>query len=178
MSTCHKTSFITQQALYCMFSAFARQKGTSMFESRPRIRSLGIDDYDALLDLWRRAGLRSLRPQGRDSRVALAQQLTSGTLTILGIDADKHLLGAVIATHDSRKGWINRLAVDPQHRQRGYAAQLVTAAENWLGKQHIGVFACLIEGGNTASLALFRKAGYLELPTTMHYLTKRESADA
>ena len=144
-----------------------------MSKDSSRVRRLEIDDYDALLDLWRRAGLHSLRPQGRDSRAALAGQLTSGTLTILGIDVDGQLVGAVVATHDSRKGWINRLAVDPHHRKRGHAARLITAAEDWLGEQGIHIVACLIEAGNDASLALFRKAGYSELPTKLRYLTKR-----
>ena len=148
-----------------------------MPEDSQRIRRLGMDDYDALLDLWRRAGLHSLRPQGRDGRAALARQLTTGVLAILGIDADRRLVGAVVATHDSRKGWINRLAVDPRCRQRGYATRLIAAAENWLREQGMHIVATLLEGGNIASLALFTKAGYTEPPAKIHYLTKRESSD-
>jgi hypothetical protein len=42
------------------------------------VRTLGVKDYDALMALWRRSGLSSLRPQGRDSREAFARQLASG----------------------------------------------------------------------------------------------------
>lgn len=141
-----------------------------------RLRYLGLEDYDALLALWRRAGLHSLRPQGRDSRAALAQQLASGVQTILGLEHDGQLVGAVIATHDSRKGWINRLAVDPAYRRRGYGARLIAAAEEALRERDIHVIAALIEPGNTASLALFRKAGYAEMP--VHYLSKRDCVEA
>jgi ribosomal protein S18 acetylase RimI-like enzyme len=147
-------------------------------EGKPRIRQLGLDDYDELLALWQRAGLHSLRPRGRDSRASLARQLASGVQTILGAEVDGQLVGAVVATHDSRKGWINRLAVDPDHRRQGHGARLIAAAEKALREQGIPVIAALVESGNIASLALFQKTGYVEIDTGIHYLTKRDSDDA
>jgi len=141
------------------------------------IRRLGLDDYEELLALWRRAGLHSLKPQGRDNRASLAQQLASGVQTILGLEADGQLVGAVVATHDSRKGWINRLVVAPGHRRRGHAARLIAAAEEVLREQGMCVIAALVESDNPASLTLFRKAGYVEIDSGIHYLTKRDSDD-
>jgi len=142
------------------------------------IRSLTLEDYDALLALWRRAGLHSLRPRGRDSREAIARQLSSGVQTILGLEVEGRLVGAVVATHDSRKGWINRLAVDPDFRRRGYGMRLIQAAEEVLRAQGMQVIAALVESDNPASFALFRKAGYVEIDPGIHYLTKRESEEA
>ncbi len=141
------------------------------------IRFLTVEDYDALLDLWQRAGLHSLRPKGRDSREAIARQLQSGVAALLGLEVDGRLVGAVLATHDSRKGWINRLAVDPVYRRRGYGLRLVEAAEAWLREQGMRIVAALVESDNPASLALFQKAGYVEIDPGIHYLTKRESED-
>ena len=154
-----------------------------MQDENVTIRRLGPDDYDELLALWQRAGLHSLKPQGRDSCASIARQLASGVQTILGLEVDSQaepgaaLVGAVVATHDSRKGWINRLAVDPDHRRRGHAGRLVAAAEEALHEQGMYVIAALVESDNPASLALFRKAGYVEIDSGMHYLTKRDSAD-
>ena len=141
------------------------------------IRPLGLDDYEALLALWQRAGLHSIKPQGRDSRASIARQLASGVQTILGLQVGGRLAGAVVATHDSRKGWINRLAIDPEHRRRGYAARLIAAAEAVLREQGMHVIAALVESDNTASLALFQKTGYVEIDSGIHYLTKRDSDD-
>lgn len=143
-----------------------------------QIRRLEIDDYDELLALWRRARLPHLKPLGRDSREALARQLASGIQTILGMEKDGDLLGAVIATHDSRKGWINRLVVDPDHRRRGYGKRLVAAAEEVLREQGMRVIAALVESDNCASLGLFREAGYVDAGRRLHYVSKRESDDA
>ncbi len=138
------------------------------------IRQLGLDDYDDLLSLWQRAGLHSIRPQGRDSRADLARQFASGVMAILGLRVAARLVGAVIVTHDSRKGWINRLAVDPNCRRRGYGSRLVEAAEGLLRKQGISIIAALMESSNDISVALFREAGYVEIDGGIHYLTKRD----
>ena len=149
-----------------------------MHEDGFRIRSLGLDDYDQLLALWQRAGLHSLRHQGRDSPEALARQLASGVQTTLGLEVDDQLVGVVVVTHDSRKGWINRLAIDPDYRRRGYGAGLIAEAEEMLHRQGIRVIAALVESDNPISLALFQKMGYVEIDPGIHYLTKRESDDA
>jgi ribosomal protein S18 acetylase RimI-like enzyme len=146
-------------------------------QERLDIRQLGLEDYDELLALWQRSGLHSLKPQGRDSRAALTHQLASGVQTILGLEVDGQLVGAVVATHDSRKGWINRLVVDPDHRRRGYAGRLIAEAERVLRAQGMRVIAALVESDNPSSLALFRRAGYIEIDAGIHYLTKRDSSD-
>jgi len=146
--------------------------------SEETIRVLGIDDYDDLLALWRRADIHSLKPLGRDSRAALARQLGGGVQTILGLEKDGALVGAVVATHDSRKGWINRLVVDPDYRRRGYGERLIAAAEEALREQGIRVIAALVESDNAASLALFQKVGYVDAGRNIHYVSKRESEDA
>lgn len=148
-----------------------------MSEEPAAIRVLSLDDYDQLMALWQRAGLHSVRPQGRDSRAALARQLQSGVQTILGLEIEDQLIGAVVATHDSRKGWINRLVVDPAHRRQGHATRLIAAAEQVLRDQGMQIIAALIESDNLGSLALFRQAGYVEFDEGIHYVSKRDSSD-
>jgi ribosomal protein S18 acetylase RimI-like enzyme len=145
------------------------------------IRLLEEDDYDAVIDLWTRAGLSSLRLRGRDSRAAFSHQVGMHKAHkngyMLCLEGGNHLIGIVIATHDGRKGWINRLAIDPDYQRQGHAQKLVRAAEQLLQKQGIKVIATLIEHDNTASLSLFQKMGY-EANEKIRYLSKRETADA
>ena len=140
-------------------------------------RTLTLDDYEAIMALWRRAGLTSIRPQGRDSREAFARQFASGVQHIVGLEHDSSLVAVIVVTHDGRKGWLNRLVVDPTHRSRGLARRLVTAAEQWLASQGIAVWAVLIEGGNDPSLQLFQSEGYVPGPHIL-YLSKRPYAEA
>jgi GNAT superfamily N-acetyltransferase len=139
-------------------------------------RPLGLSDYDRLVGLWSAAGL-PFKPAGRDSREAFARQLAGGTHFPIGIETeDGQLIGAALATHDGRKGWINRLAVHPDWRRRGIAKRLITAAEDCLHEQGIDVIAALIEPENSPSLELFLSAGYTEYHG-LHYVSKRSRSD-
>ncbi|MBN1287238.1 MAG: GNAT family N-acetyltransferase [Anaerolineae bacterium] len=139
-------------------------------------RYLTAEDYDAIVALWQAAGL-STRPNGRDSRAAFEAQMARDVQTVVGLEAEGRLVGVAVATHDGRKGWINRLAVHPDCRRRGYARQLIAASERVLKEKHgVAVVGVLIEDWNEASLALFRQAGYV-LHDDIHYLSKRDRAD-
>jgi ribosomal protein S18 acetylase RimI-like enzyme len=140
------------------------------------LRRLTEADYDAVLTLWLKAGLTSVRPAGRDSRQVFAKQLERGQI-VLGLEESGQLIGCVVATNDTRKGWLNRLVVDPAHRRKGYARQLIHAAEAALRAQGMTVIAAQIEDWNTASLALFESEGYLAHRDVI-YVSKRDSAEA
>lgn len=162
------------------FSRLGRRKIVDSHQTaltNESVRALSLDDYERWMSVWERAGLHSTRPVGRDSRSAFERQLASGTHTMLGLERDGELIAVVLLTHDGRKGWINRLAVLPQWQGRGYAKRLVAEAERVLQGQGMTVIAALIEPGNEASLALFRRLGYVEAEG-MHYLSKRDSPDA
>ncbi len=141
----------------------------------PSLRRLTIDDHAAILALWQRAGLHSIRPEGRDSRSEFKKQLAQGQI-IIGLEEDGRLIGVVVATNDTRKGWINRLAIDPDYQRKSYGEHLVHAAEAALHEAGIQLIAAFIEDGNVASLALFEKLGYAAHPKIV-YVSKRDSAD-
>jgi len=88
-------------------------------------------------------------------------------------EGDK-LVGTVIASYDSRKGWINRLAVDPTCRRRGIAKTLIGEAEKALKKRGARIISAQIEEANSSSIELFKKCGYVEHRDIV-YFSKRES---
>ncbi len=137
---------------------------------------LGIEDYERIMELWRRSGLTSLKLRGRDSRQAFAQQLESGIQTVLGLEHDGRLIAVVVATHDSRKGWVNRLTVDPDYQRQGLARRLLADVEDMFREQGLFITVALIEDWNKASLALFLQEGY-RLNDDIYYVSKRESDD-
>jgi GNAT superfamily N-acetyltransferase len=140
----------------------------------PNLRHLTVDDYDAIIRLWKEAGLESVRLQGRDSHDAFAAQLAAGQ-RVIGLEDAGQLIGAVLVTHDTRKGWINRLAVHPDHRRKGYATELIAAAEQELRAIGFQIFAVLIEADNNASQELFAREGYKAHDIV--YMSKRNSDD-
>jgi len=140
------------------------------------IRALGATDYEALLELWLVSGLDSLRPQGRDGREAFVRQLERGQ-AVFGIEEEGRLIAAVAATDDTRKGWINRLVVHPDHRRRGHGLRLVRAAEESLRRRGLTIICALIEDYNDASLALFESAGY-RADRHVIYVSRRDTPES
>ena len=137
------------------------------------IRHLDAADYDQLIDLWARCGL-SHRPKGRDSREAMEAVFRRMETGVFGMFDGETIIGAVIGSSDGRKGWINRLAIDPDYRGRGLAENLIKEAEIFLHDLGIKVIAALIEDYNTPSMSTFVKAGYSCDPK-INYFSKRES---
>ncbi len=137
-----------------------------------QIRNFKIEDYEAIIQLWEICRL-PYKPDGRDSKEKIEQELKKGIAIFLLAAEDEKILGSVLATHDGRKGWINRLSVLPRYRKKGIGRLLVREAESRLEKEGIEIYACLIEDGNETSLEVFNSLGYDEFPG-MHYLTKRK----
>src|SRR3972149_3288332 len=140
----------------------------------PSTRHLTIDNYGAIIRLWEQAGLQSMRLEGRDSRDAFAAQLAAGQ-KIIGLEGGGQLIGTVVVTHDTRKGWINRLVIHPDYRRRGYAVKLIAAAEQELRAAGLQIFAVLIEADNNASRELFAREGYKTHDVV--YMSKRDGDD-
>lgn len=139
------------------------------------IRKFQPDDYDMVLALWKECGL-PYKPNGRDSRDKVLKEITKETATFLVALSGEKFIGTVLATHDGRKGWINRLAVTPDFRHLGIAQQLVKEAEKALYNRDIEIIACLIEDYNQVSMTFFQKAGYVK-HTDIFYFSKRRHPD-
>lgn len=139
------------------------------------IRKLTINDYKEIVRLWTKAKL-PFKPKGRDSKKAIAVQMGANPEFFLGAFENNQLVGTVIMSCDTRKGWINRLAVDPDYRRRGIAKALIAESEKVLRKYGVKIFCALIEDYNTMSRELFKKCGYVE-HCDIIYFSKRDNAE-
>lgn len=128
------------------------------------IRPLHTADIEAMIALWRAAGLPH-RPAGRDRPDALAAQIEAAGGLFLGAFAPPSgdLVGTALGSIDGRqKGWVNRLAVHPALRRRGIARRLLAEVEARLAARGALLFTALVEVQNATSLAVFHSAGYEE----------------
>lgn len=140
-----------------------------------QIRQLNINDHEELIQLWQRCEL-SHRPKGRDSYEKMAKEFKRHETCILGMFDDDKMIGSVIGSSDGRKGWINRLAIDPDYRGQGLAGKLIEECEDFLHNLGIKVIAALIEGDNDPSFRAFKKAGYI-FADNIAYCSKRTSPE-
>jgi ribosomal protein S18 acetylase RimI-like enzyme len=95
----------------------------------PTLRSAGMDDIDAVLDLWRQAGAEPTHTDDGESlqRLIIHQP---GALIVAG--SGQQLVGSVIAGWDGWRGSIYRLVVAPAHRRVGLGRRLLAEAERRL----------------------------------------------
>jgi ribosomal protein S18 acetylase RimI-like enzyme len=139
------------------------------------IRKLTIEDYDDLIRVWADAGL-TYRPRGRDHKDRIAEQMNRSDTAFIGLFEGGRLLAVGLATYDGRRGWINRVAVDPDYRRQGLAGEIIRECEVFLESLGADIIASLIEDYNLPSMALFQKHGYL-YSEDVNYFSKRKSED-
>ena len=137
--------------------------------------TLGPEDYDAIIDVWNRAGL-PFRPIGRDSPEEIKRQIKLDPEMFLGAFVNSQMIGMIMGSYDSRKGWLNRLAVIPEHQGKGIARALVQEMEKRLKAKGFRIIATMIEDDHEESMKLFKKAGYI-VHDDITYLTKRDDSD-
>jgi ribosomal protein S18 acetylase RimI-like enzyme len=138
----------------------------------PVIRNFRIEDYPAVIELWRAAGL-PLKTEGRDSLENIGKQIRQGGVVFLVASLSGRIVGTVLATHDGRKGWINRLAVAQDLRRTGIGRKLVSEAESRFEALGLGIFAALIEDWNTDSMDVFERLGYKKHPEILYFAKRR-----
>ncbi|MFH1743053.1 MAG: GNAT family N-acetyltransferase [bacterium] len=136
-----------------------------------KIRPFTIEDCPEVISLWSRAGLM-VELAGRDTPEALGNQLEYFSETYLVAEEGSRIIGVVLGTHDGRKGWISRLAVNPEYRRQGVAETLIHEVERRWMNRGIHIFAALVMEDNPASRALFEKLGYLSDRSVMYFRKK------
>ena len=132
-----------------------------------------ISDYDQIVALWQKAGL-SYKPEGRDRKDTIRSQMAVNPDFFLGAFEGVRLLGVLVVSTDGRRGWINRLAVDPNCRRKGVAKALISEAERILREHGMRIFCALIEDTNSGSMQLFKDCGY-RAHRDIVYFSKRDS---
>ena len=139
------------------------------------LRKLTADDYDDIIRVWADAGL-PYKPDGRDHRTRIALEIDRDDTALFGLFENGRMLAVGLATFDGRKGWINRVAVDPDRRGEGFGVEIMKTCEQFLRERGADIIAALIEDVNSPSISLFQKLGYTIMKEIL-YFSKRDSED-
>jgi ribosomal protein S18 acetylase RimI-like enzyme len=139
------------------------------------LRRLNTNDYDDIIRIWGDAGL-PYKPEGRDRRDRMAVEIERKDTAFIGLFEDGRMLAVGLATFDGRKGWINRVAVDPDRRGEGFGGEIIKACEQFLKERGADIIAALIEDVNSPSISLFQKLGYTTMKEIL-YFSRRDSED-
>jgi putative acetyltransferase len=89
----------------------------------PLYREMNIQDYDGLLDLWKRTPGMGLSSADRKTAIEFFLDRNPGC-SYVTVETGK-IVACLLAGHDGRRGYLHHLAVDPEFRQRGIGSKLV-----------------------------------------------------
>ncbi len=116
-----------------------------------------MDDYEQVVALWQAAGLKIGRSESREG---LRKKLERDADLFLVAQQDDRIVGTVLGSYDGRRGWINRLAVAPDHRGQGLGSLLVAQVEEGLKARGCGKVNLFIEPTNAQVQGFYERLGY------------------
>jgi len=122
------------------------------------VRSFRIEDYDAVIALWRRTEGVGLNES--DTRRAITAYLRRNPRLSFVAEKDGRIIGAVLCGHDGRRGYLHHLAVSKRHRCRGLGRRLVNACLAKLRKAGIQKCNIFIFASNTEGMKFWTHIGW------------------
>lgn len=122
-----------------------------------QIHEFNIDEYEMVLELWKATGL-ILRPG--DDLEGIKLKLQRDPDLFLVAEESQEIIGTVMGAWDGRRGWINHLAVKPDHQRRGIGSALVQEVERRLVTKGARKANAQVYQWNAKSIEFFKAVGY------------------
>jgi len=114
-------------------------------------------DERAVITLWHQCDL--IRVQN-DPHKDIKRKLTTQPELFLVGELDGEIIASVMAGYDGHRGWINYLAVSPEHRRAGHGRILMRHVETLLEARGCPKINLQVRATNQAVLAFYRQIGY------------------
>lgn len=122
------------------------------------LRDLTDDDLEEVVALDAVSTCVDQRPLFGLSEVVAS--LVAGQPAV-GAEVDGHLVGTAVGRTDHDRGWVLRITLHPQWRERGLGSELLAALEQRLVLAGARRLTCALPDGETGSQAL-RNSGFVE----------------
>ena len=124
-----------------------------------QIRPFEDSDEAAVVALWEAAGLtRSWNDPHKD----IARKRSVQREWFLVGTEHGAVMASIMIGYDGHRGWINYLAVSPDHRQKGHARTLMREAERLLTAAGCPKINLQIRTSNAAVIAFYQAIGYAQ----------------
>jgi ribosomal protein S18 acetylase RimI-like enzyme len=118
-----------------------------------------IEDYASVYELWNSVpgiGLNSLD----DSFEGFKRYIERNPNSSFIAEHEEKVVGAILAGHDGRRGFLYHAAVLPQYRNSGIGRQLINLALNALEQEGISKVGLLAFRENDDGNAFWEKIGF------------------
>lgn len=125
---------------------------------RIEILEFKITDYDAVFSLWQ--SCEGVALSEADSFENIQSYLRRNPGMSFVARADGTLVGALLAGHDGRRGYMHHLAVDAGTRRQGIGGRLVEACLEALKKSGMKRCHIFIFNTNVSGQAFWKRLGW------------------
>jgi putative acetyltransferase len=123
------------------------------------ISAFTIEIYDGVLALWQK--VEGVGLSSADSREGIRSYLERNPgMSFVALKGGQ-VVGAVLAGHDGRRGYIHHLAVHPDHRRRSLGRRLVDRCLTVLADAGIQKCHLFIFNENTAGIEFWKSMGWV-----------------
>jgi len=126
------------------------------------IRAMTIADHSAVLALW--SEIEGIVLTDTDEREPMQRFLDRNPGLSLVAEMDKALVGAILCSHDGRRGYLHHLAVAPDSRRQGLGSALVQRCLSLLQREGIVKCNIFILEDNESGIAFWERNGFKMLP--------------
>ena len=121
------------------------------------IREFKAADSEELIALWQACELT--RPWNDPQRDIQRKLDVDDKLFLVGVENNK-VVASVMGGYDGHRGWMNYLAVAPEHQRRGLATQLVQCIEEKLLALGCPKLNLQIRTDNIAVQSFYKEIGF------------------
>ena len=121
------------------------------------IRIYRPEDETAVISLWKACAL--VRPWNDPGKDIARKLRVRGDLFLVGV-IDGKIVATAMAGYEGHRGWINYLAVAPEHRRNGLARKIMLEAECLLREIGCPKINLQVRRGNDAAIAFYKAIGY------------------
>lgn len=122
-----------------------------------QIRPYQPADEQEVIRIWQAGKL--IAPANHPQR-DIARKLRVQPELFLVAVIDDQVIGTCMAGYEGHRGWINYLAVAPEHHRQGIASHLMAAAEARLKALGCPKINLQVRQSNTAVIAFYESLGY------------------
>jgi len=123
------------------------------------IRPFQAEDEPAVIELWACCGL--VRAHNDPRKDIMRKSKVRPDLFLVGLFEGK-IIASVMAGYEGHRGWINYLAVSPEHQKRGFGKQIMDEAERLLRAEGCPKINLQVRTSNADVLAFYRAIGFVQ----------------
>jgi|ERR1035441_3999425 ribosomal protein S18 acetylase RimI-like enzyme len=122
-----------------------------------QVRLFQPEDEEAVVSLWRQCNLvRSWNDPRKDIRRKLQVRPDFFLVRVLG----GRIVATAMAGYEGHRGWLNYVAVAPEHRRLGLGRAIVKEAERLLRAAGCPKINLQVRAANDGAVEFYRRLGY------------------